>query len=365
MPYKRQNSPFWWISYKQADGKYVRRSAGTEDYSAARAIEQKERSRAWREKELGVNPPRTFEEVMIEYLRHVSQHQRSFETTQYRVKALRAHFAGTVMNDLAGQDIREYSNKRLEGGASMATVNRELAALSAAINWCNIEREWQLPNPVKGRTLKESEGRVRWITRAETEALCRAARKQRNGEMLEDFVRLAVNTGCRREEMLGLEWRRVDLAGRLLILEGKHTKAGKRRSIPLNEGAYDALRNRLAYRSSHCPNSPWVFARRNGERAESIRAGFESACADAGISDFRIHDLRHTCAAWLVSAGVSLMEVRDLLGHSTIQMTERYAHLAPARVRNAVAVLDNPVSHSRYTEDPEHQGGISLKLVKH
>lgn len=59
-----------------------------------------------------------------------------------------------------------------------------------------------------------------------------------------------------------------------------------------------------------------------------------------GIRDFRIHDLRHTCAAWLVSAGVPLTDVGDLLGHSTVRMTERYAHLAPERVRSAVAVLD-------------------------
>ncbi|WP_462383298.1 tyrosine-type recombinase/integrase [Pseudomonas sp. Marseille-QA0892] len=364
MPYKREGSAYWWISYKKSDGKYVRRSAGTSDYEAAKAIEQQERAQAWREKELGANPSRTFEEVVIEYLRHACQHQRSYQTTQYRVKALRAHFAGTVMNDLAGKDVREYAQSRLDAGSSQATVNRELAALSAAINWCNKEKEWQLPNPVKGRTFRESEGRVRWINRAEVEALCRAARSQRHGAMLEDFIRLAVNTGCRKEEMLGLEWRRVDLHNRLVVLEGEHTKAGKRRSIPLNEGAVAALKSRMAFRAEHCPTTPWVFARASGDRATSIRAGFESACEQAGIENFRIHDLRHTCAAWLVTAGVPLIEVRELLGHSTVQMTEKYAHLAPARVRSAVAFLDNPVSHSRYSENPVQQEGGALRLVK-
>ncbi|MEW6037759.1 MAG: tyrosine-type recombinase/integrase [Pseudomonadota bacterium] len=64
------------------------------------------------------------------------------------------------------------------------------------------------------------------------------------------------------------------------------------------------------------------------------------------MSDFRIHDLRHTCAAWLVSAGVALAEVRDLLGHSTVKMTEKYAHLAPENIRAAVAVLDEGKSRS-------------------
>ncbi|MEO5355492.1 MAG: tyrosine-type recombinase/integrase, partial [Magnetococcus sp. XQGC-1] len=73
----------------------------------------------------------------------------------------------------------------------------------------------------------------------------------------------------------------------------------------------------------------------------------------AGIENFHIHDLRHTCAAWLVTSGVALPEVRDLLGHSTIRMTERYAHLAPENIRAAVAVLDR--GHVLVTVDNEEQ----------
>lgn len=361
MPYKRGKT--WWISYTAADGTYVRRSAGTEDYAAAKAIEQQSRGAAWREKELGVDPPRTFEEVMIEYLAHAENTQKSFSTTQDRVKALIPFFGGRVMNDVAGKDIREYSSMRLKAGRANSTVNRELAALSAAINWCVTELEWKLPNPVKGRTLKEPEGRVRWITRAEVDALCRIARKQRFGVMLEDFIRLAVNTGCRKEEMLGLEWRRIDFANRLMYLDGTHTKAAKRRSIPLNEGALAALKSRMAVRAEFCPTTPWVFARKTGAKVVDLSEGFEGACAKADILDFTIHDLRHTCAAWLATAGVPLIEIRDLLGHSTIQMTEKYAHLCPARVRDAVSVLDRGMSHSRYTESPAGQGGALLKLV--
>lgn len=367
MPYKRADSPYWWIFVTEANGKRIRRSSGTSDYAAAKAVEQQAKADAWKEKEWGVNPPRSFDDVMIPYLRHASQHQRSFETTMHRVKPLRAHFTGVVMNDLGGKEIRAYTTMRMESGVSAATVNRELAALSAAINWCNVEFEWALPNQVKGRTLREPEGRVRWLTRAEVESLCRVARKQRNGDLLDDFIHLAVNTGCRKEEMLGLEWRRVDLVNRLIYLEGKHTKAGKRRSIPLNEGALDALKGRMAYRAEKCPSSPWVFNRSSGERVACIRKGFEAACERAGIKDFVIHDLRHTCAAHLISAGVALAEVRDLLGHSTITMTERYAHLAPARVRDAVRILDGlremTSSRSVHADVPVSRGSWGLKLV--
>ena len=73
----------------------------------------------------------------------------------------------------------------------------------------------------------------------------------------------------------------------------------------------------------------------------------------AEITDFHPHDLRHTCAAWLVTAGVPLPEVRDLLGHSTIQMTERYAHLAPENVRAAVNVLDDSASRFGHVDKRE------------
>ncbi|WP_295409335.1 site-specific integrase [uncultured Thiocystis sp.] len=78
----------------------------------------------------------------------------------------------------------------------------------------------------------------------------------------------------------------------------------------------------------------------DGSRIGTVRRSFATACRRAGIEDFHIHDLRHTCAAWMATAGVPLPEIRDLLGHASVTMTEKYAHLAPDRVRSAVGVLD-------------------------
>ena len=134
---------------------------------------------------------------------------------------------------------------------------------------------------------------------------------------------------------------RVDLSAGLFFLEGRHTKSGKHRSIPLNQSARRVLLNRARFRAENCPESRWTFCTKDGNRIESVRKSFGTARRRAGIEDFRIHDLRHTCAAWLVSSGVPLTEVRDLLGHSTVKMTERYAHLAPEDIREAVKHLDN------------------------
>ncbi len=115
--------------------------------------------------------------------------------------------------------------------------------------------------------------------------------------------------------------------------------------MPLNQSARRAILAQARFRSEHCPESPWVLSDTRGERIRDVKRSFRTACRRARIQDFRFHD-RHTCAAWLVSAGVPLTEVRDLLGHSSIKVTERYAHLAPENVRAAVAVLDAGESRS-------------------
>ncbi|MBF0256870.1 MAG: site-specific integrase, partial [Gammaproteobacteria bacterium] len=204
----------------------------------------------------------------------------------------------------------------------------------------NREMETNLPNPVRGRLLKEPEGRVRWLQKGEASRLIKEAEQSLTAPHLGPLVRLALNTGMRVQEMLGLEWSRVDLKNGLIYLGGIHTKSKKRRSIPINKESREALLVQARFRAMECPDSPWVFCHADGERIGSVKRSFATACKSTGIKDFRFHALRHTFAAWLVTAGVPLTGVRDLLGHSSITMTEKYAHLAPERVREAVAVLD-------------------------
>ena len=166
--------------------------------------------------------------------------------------------------------------------------------------------------------------------------------------------------------MLGLEWRRVDLRSNLIYLDARHTKTKRRGSIPLNVAAKDALLGRARFRATHCPDSPWVFCHRDGRRIGDIKHSFTSACERARIEDFRIHDLRHTCAAWLVQAGAPLDRVRDLLGHTSIATTEIYAHLAPENVREAVNLLA-PTSRFCHVDDSlnKQQDVSHLCLSRH
>ena len=358
--YRRQDSPYWWVSLTDASGQRTRRSTGTTDRKEAEALLAKWRLETHRLKQWDEQPSRTFDELMLRYLQVTAHEKRSAERDRYSAKRLYAEFTERAIEELTPVDVRRYIDKRRAAGAKAGTINREIGLLSAALNWARNELDWAIPNPATRRRLKEPEGRLRWLTRAEAGALVRAAQSEPQAPYLADFVRLALHTGMRRGEMLGLEWCRVDLQARLIHLEATQTKNGKRRSVPINAEAYAAILLRMRFRSQHCPGSPWVFCHKNGARVQSIRRSFTTACRRADIEDFHIHDLRHTCAAWLVSAGVPLPEVRDLLGHATVKMTERYAHLAPENIRAAVAKLDN-LSHDLVTLETQMplKSGIS------
>ncbi|UQI42696.1 tyrosine-type recombinase/integrase [Vreelandella venusta] len=278
-----------------------------------------------------------------------SRHLKSIQTLGFQSKSLYRYFGDIEMGKITGADIKGYIRHRQSEGRANATINRELAALSSAINYCNREWEWGLDNPVKGRLTREARHRERYLTRGEVGRLVTAARQQRHGELLADFIEIAVHTGCRRGELLGLEWSRVTLepGKESLTLLSSHTKSGKPRNIPLNSVAQAAIRRRLSWRSRNAPGCPWVFARESGERVRCIRTGFAQAVKRVRLEDLRIHDLRHTAASWLVSDGVPLEVIKELLGHSSITMTERYAHLAPQRVREAV----NRLGHNPVTQD--------------
>ena len=130
--------------------------------------------------------------------------------------------------------------------------------------------------------------------------------------------------------------------------------------MPLNETARVALIRRAAFRATCCPATPWVFCEKTGQPVRSIRKAFGTACRRANIKDFHPHDCRHTCASWMVQAGVPLPAVKEVLRHSSITVTERYAHLAPENARSAVAVLEG-VCGSSHTSS--HQGELDRQKV--
>jgi integrase len=277
-----------------------------------------------------------FENVIRAYLaaRKLEKGESVRDRSSY--KHLHLYFAGRDICDMKRHDVRAYIAHRQTQGIKLSTIRRELCLFRAAINFVNVEFDLTLPNPVSRLSLSTGEPRVRWITRQEAKKLLYEAEKTAVlRPHLPVFIRLALNTGCRRGELLNLEWSRVDTEHHKILLEARHTKARKRRTVPLNDDALRTLMRIRHWQTEKKLNTPYVFGYEKG-KITTFKASWKSALQRSGIENFRIHDLRHTFASWLVMDGVSIYIVKDLLGHASITQTEIYAHLAPDQGSEAV-----------------------------
>lgn len=358
--FARPDSPFWWASYTNGGGQPTRRSTGIRCETDPEGIKARAIRAQWI---LEVDTPtsntslpgKTFDQLMLLYLKGPSAEKRS-ERDRYSAKRLYPVFTGKVLEDIRGADVRAYIEQRRAECVTAGTINKEIGLLSAAINWARRELEWNIPNPCLGRRLVEPAGRSRWLTRAEATALLQSAEGMNRAPHLVDFIRLGLNTGMRSGEMLELEWRRVDLQAGLIYLEAENQKNGKVGSVPLNQEAREGLMARARFRSQHCPDSPWVFCNRAGERIACVKTAFYRAVSLAGLEDIHPHDLRRTCGSWLVQAGVPIHSVSALLRHSDIRVTDRVcAHLSPSEIRAAVDTLTIQTGYgvSRYRKGAE------------
>ena len=157
-------------------------------------------------------------------------------------------------------------------------------------------------------------------------------------EWLREIVLFALHTGLRQEELLSLEWPRVNMFRRTILI--KETKNGKPKTLPLNKIALDVIKQRSKVKSI---KNDFVFLNMNGKKidAHNLRSAFYILLRKAGIKDFRFHDLRHTFATRLAQAGVDLYKISKLLGHKDIKMTQRYSHHCSDSLRDGVEILES------------------------
>ena len=284
--------------------------------------------------------PKTLGEVAQDYLDFKrGKGKRSIRQDEQILTKLKARLgAGTLLAGLTAQRIAQYDRDRVVEKSKLgrpvtpSTVNRELAILRHLLR---LAEEWGYIDKVpKIRLAREPEGRLRFLAEDEIPRLLAACEaKTPKSPCLLPIVTMALHTGMRKGEILGLTWERVDFARGVVRLE--QTKSGRRREIPMNQADYDALSALPGPRAEG-----YVFRKRDGRAWGNIRTAFEDACREVKVEDFRFHDLRHTCASWLVMKGRSLKEVQEILGHREFTMTLRYAHLSPDRLREAVASLE-------------------------
>jgi len=222
---------------------------------------------------------------------------------------------------------------------STASVNRYLAALSHALTVAVNEWGWMEDSPMrKVKRSTESRGRTRFLSDDERNLLLEVCRDS-NNPYLYPVVVLALSTGMRRGEIMGLTWDDVDFNnGRIVLLD---TKNGETRVVPLVGKALELLTEHAKVRSIH---TNLLFPGKVKRHLPmDLRAPWQVALKEAEISDFRFHDLRHSAASYLVMNGASLAEIAEVLGHKTLQMVKRYAHLSEAHTAGVVASMNEKI----------------------
>jgi integrase len=277
---------------------------------------------------------RTLGELKAEYIRYKADHGKRTVEDDKRILEGRLvpAFGSTLqIRKLTGPVIVQYE-KRRAGEVSAYTVSNELSVLRhmlrLAKQWGYVETVPEIEMP------RKPEGRLRYLEPDEIGKLLDACQESRN-PYLACIVTIAVHTGMRKGEILGLEWGRMDLSSARITLY--QTKNGKPRGVPINRAVYDAL---IALEAEPARRQGLLFRKRDDRAWGQIRRAFETVLTKAGIKAFRFHDLRHTAASHLIMRGASLKDVQEILGHSDLKMTQRYAHLSPAHLRAAVERLE-------------------------
>lgn len=161
--------------------------------------------------------------------------------------------------------------------------------------------------------------------------------KQSQNKDLYLIFLIALTTGARKSEVLGLKGKDIDLENRLFVLVG--TKNTENRILPMSDQVFELVHNR------HVERDAFLFPSDNDSTQPiCIRTAWEAAVKRAGIVEFRFHDLRHTTASYLTMSGISTREISDMLGHKSMQTTKRYSHLANEHKKTLVARMEKMIN---------------------
>ena len=250
-------------------------------------------------------------------------------------------FGDTKLSKVTREEIERWRAERLASVAG-GTVNKELVRMKHLLNRA-VAWRYLRESPAKDiQKVKESPGRVRYLTLEERAALIREA-----NPTLRAYIMAALHTGARRGELLGLLWEDVDFRAGMVTF--RQTKNGDRRTIPMNETLRGLLTAIEGPRDPAGRVLPVVTP-------EALTIAFGRLAKRLGLKGLRFHDLRHDAASTLTMAGVPQRTVMEILGHRDPRMTLRYQHLAPAHMSHAMTELERS---ERDENTPSSLGTIS------
>lgn len=220
-----------------------------------------------------------------------------------------------------------------------ATINRYICVLRVVLNRAVSEWEWLQHNPIRDLSdLKEPKGRNRYLTDDERKALLAACKNSEN-KYLYSIVVLAISSGARKNEINCIKWEDVNLSHKIIVLT--KTKNKETRVIHLHG---EALAEIQRLHSEKSKNQKYVFpASENPDQPIYFRRAWNTAVRRAKIGDFRFHDLRHTAASYLAMNGANMKDIAEILGHKSLAMTNRYAHLSVTHTSKVVERMNGKI----------------------
>ncbi len=339
-------SGVWWICYFDRFGKRHREKAGTK--SVAIKLYGKRKQQVLEGKKLPESfrkPSVNFRQLVDDALAYSKRNKRSYKTDVPRFASLKEWFGSYPAEELTPQEIEKTLARAAEKekwAASTFNHYRSLMSLSYRLGILNRK---VVSNPARSVThRREDNNRVRFLTVEEEKKLRKVIEAKWVSHVPE--LDLAINTGIRKGSQYSLTWDMVDFKGRMLNI--LRTKNEEPLHVPLNDVAIAALK--LVHGRGSGRGRVFQSAK-TGEPLENGRHWFDDAVIEAGIKNFRWHDLRHTFASRLRMKGAPLEDIADLLGHKSLTMTRRYAHLGPNKLHAVVSLLGASATTSATSEN--------------
>jgi integrase len=322
-----QRGQVWYLTF-YVRGKRVQESTGTSNRRKAEKFYALRLSEVERG-EFAQSARMTLARFGQQYLDYAKANKRSWLRDQQIMKHLNTAMGTAQMGDIGALQIERYKLNRLKESASAATVNREVALLK---HMFNVAEHWQLfsgRNPVKGvKFLQEDNVQIRSPSEAEEEELLQCC-----SPYLQDLVTFAINTGLRLGEILNLKWEEVDLENAVIKMLVRRNR--RMLEVPLNDTALAVVNGWYGLRKCE-----YVFYNpETGGQWRDLWLGLKKACRKAGLNDVTWHTFRHTFASRLTRNGADLVTVKELLGHSSVSVTMRYAHTNRDAKKRAVGLI--------------------------